>query len=219
MTRFMNTSTQYYQVNRKEVASLLPKAYSRVLEVGCGAGIFRKNMNQVQEYWGVEPVPAIAELAKENLTHVLVGNYKDVQSMIPNNYFDLIICNDVIEHMPDHDEFLDCIKDKLSKGGCLVASIPNVRYIDNLREVLFRKDWEYKNLGILDRTHLRFFTEKSLLRTLGNHAYVIEEFSGINPYRPRSPRDRISYWLTVMLLGRDIKYLQFCVRIKDAQAS
>jgi SAM-dependent methyltransferase len=214
---FMNKSTEYYQVNRKEVAALLPRQYSRVLEIGCGAGGFRKNMDQVHEYWGVEPVASIAELARDNLTKVLVGNYQDVESKIPDNYFDLVICNDVIEHMPDHDEFLQSIKDKLSKGGCLVASIPNVRYIGNLREMLIAKDWEYKSYGILDRTHLRFFTEKSLRRALINNAYSIEEFIGINCYRARSPLERVICLLAVLLFGRDIKYLQFCIRITDAQ--
>lgn len=215
----MNNSTAYYHGERTEVAVLLPKQYSRVLEIGCGEGGFRNNLNQAHEYWGVEPVESIAKLAQEKLDKVLVGTYQEVESIIPNNYFDLVICNDVIEHMSDHDEFFQSIKKKIKNDGSLVASIPNVRYIGNLWELLIKKDWEYKNNGILDRTHLRYFTRKSLIRTLSNNTFSIEQITGINCYQPRSRLNRVIYFFAVLLFGRDIKYLQFGIRIKDAQPS
>ena len=215
----MNKPTHYYQVQRAEVVSLLPEHYSCVLEIGCGAGAFRRNLNQQHEYWGVEPVTSIAEIAKGNLTKVLVGTYKEVEHMIPSNYFDLIVCNDVIEHTPDHDEFFQSIKEKLRKDGSLVASIPNVRYVGNLWELLVKKDWEYKDWGILDKTHLRFFTRKSLLRTRDKNAFLVEQITGLNRFRPPSLPSRIIYWFALLLLGQDIKFLQFGIRIKDAQAS
>lgn len=215
----MNNSTEYYQFERREVSDLLPKQYSKVLEIGCGAGRFRNNLNQEHEYWGVEPVESIAKLAKEKLDKVLVGTYQEVENLIPNNYFDLVVCNDVIEHMPDHDAFFHSIKRKVKKDGCLMASIPNVRYICNLWELLIKKDWEYKNEGILDRTHLRFFTRKSLVRTLSNNDFSIKQITGINRYQPRSLRNRVIYMLAILLFGSDIQYLQFGIRIICMQPS
>ena len=215
----MNNTSEYYQFERREVASLLPKQYSRVLEIGCGIGKFRNNLNQEHEYWGIEPVESIAKIAYDNLDKVLIGTYQDVESMIPNDYFDLVICNDVIEHMTDHDAFFQSIKKKMQKNGCLVASIPNVRYILNLWEVLVRKDWEYKDAGILDRTHLRFFTKKSLTRTLVKNLYFIDCLKGINAYQTRSPIKFIIYIVAMLLLGWDIKYLQFGIRVSKLQAS
>ena len=215
----MSNSTEYYLGERLEVVPLLPKEYSRVLEIGCGDGGFRNNLNQEHEYWGVEPVEPIAKLAQEKLDKVLVGTYEEVESRIPNNYFDLVICNDVIEHMPDHDKFFQSIKEKLKKDGSLVGSIPNVRYIGNLWELLIRKDWEYKDIGILDRTHLRFFTMKSLIRALSNNAFSIEQIVGINCYQPRSPLKRVLYILAILLFGRDIKCLQFGIRANNVQPS
>lgn len=205
----------YVQLERREVAALLPPQYSKVLEIGCGTGEFRNNLDQKHEYWGVEPVEAVVGVAKSRLDRVLVGTYRQVEALVPDEYFDLVVCNDVIEHMPDHDEFLQSIRRKITKGGYLVASIPNVRYILNLWELLVHRNWEYKDAGILDRTHLRFFTRKSLVRTLRDNGYRIDEIAGINPYRPGSISGRALRACATLLFGDDIRYLQFGVRVLD----
>lgn len=209
----MNSPDTYYRFERREVSDLLPKHYSRVLEIGCGEGVFRNNLNQEHEYWGIEPVASAAEIARNKLDRVLVGTYQQVENQLPDNYFDLVICNDVIEHMPDHDEFFESIKQKLAGGGHLVASIPNVRYVWNLWDLMINKDWEYKDSGILDRTHLRFFTRKSLERTLRNHKYEIDMITGINKCKPWKIRNRLRYLIGILLFGSDAKYLQYGIRI------
>ena len=192
---------------------LLPEQYSKVLEVGCGEGNFRINLSQENEYWGVEPIGTSARKASKKLDKVLIGTFNEMFDQIPDDYFDLVICNDVIEHMTDHEEFFQSIKKKIKKEGCLVASIPNVRYILNLIELLVRKDWEYKDSGILDRTHLRFFTEKSLKRTIIDSGFEIDQFKGINIYRSGGVK-RYFFNVVFMLLGQDARYMQFGIRIK-----
>ncbi len=216
----MNSETcRYYQLERPELADLLPVQYSRVLEVGCGEGLFRKNLNQEHEYWGIEPVLPAAKRAKDRLDKVLVGTYQEVEQLIPSNYFDLVVCNDVIEHMPDHDSFLQSIKQKVNCNGCLVASLPNVRYILNLKELLINKDWQYRNAGILDKTHLRFFTRKSLIHTLNNNSFSIDRITGINCYEPGSTVGRIKLLASTLLLGNDTKFLQYGVRFRSSHIS
>ena len=206
------------------MVALLPQDYLRVFEIGCGQGIFREHLSDKNDYWGVEPSPSAANIAKENLDTVLVGTYQEVYDQIPNNYFDLIICNDVIEHMPDHDKFFQSIKKKLSQNGYLIASIPNVRHVGNLFRLLVKKDWQYVGSGILDRTHLRFFTEKSLKRTIKKNGFVIDKFIGIHAYDPLHSLKsdymiltRILVWfifvLSTLLFGRDIRFMQFGFRI------
>ena len=192
---------------------LLPEQYSKVLEVGCGEGNFRKNLSQENECWGVEPIKASARKASEKMDKVLIGTFNEMYDQIPDDYFDLVICNDVIEHMTDHEEFFQSIKKKIKKEGCLVASIPNVRYILNLIELLVKKDWEYKDSGILDRTHLRFFTEKSLKRTIIDSGFEIDQFKGINIYRSGGVK-RYFFNVVFMLLGQDARCMQFGIRIK-----
>ena len=209
-----NTPKNYYNANRKELTQLLPHKYSKVLEIGCAEGDFRANLTQNNEYWGVEPALSAAKIAEEKVSQVLVGTYDEVIEKIPNNYFDLVICNDVIEHMSNHDAFLQSIKSKIVINGCLIASIPNVRHVSNLFKILIQKDWQYQDSGILDRTHLRFFTEKSLKHTLVKNDYFIEEFIGLNTFTHSSIFVRIISVLTALILGQDIKYLQFGIRIR-----
>ena len=98
--------SDYYQKERPELVTFIPESYQRVLEIGCGAGCFRAHLRKDAEVWGVELSPTPAEEARKNLDNVLLGSYQDVADQLPDAYFDLIICNDVMEHMPDHDWFL-----------------------------------------------------------------------------------------------------------------
>jgi len=148
---------------------------------------------------------------------VLIGPYEDVFNEIPDNYFDLVVCNDVIEHMVDHDEFFQSIKNKIKAKGVLIASIPNVRFIKNLNELIVKKDWEYKSDGILDRTHLRFFTEKSLKRTISDNGFIIEDFIGLNPYKRKGfGIRRFLYNVAISWLGSDLRFMQFGIRIRSS---
>lgn len=214
----MNADATYYTNHRREMIPALPTTYSKVLEIGCGEGRFRANLEQSHEYWGLEPVPTAAQVASGVLDRVLVGTYEKQVDMLPENYFDLVICNDVIEHMTDHDFFFQSIQSKLSPGGVLVASIPNVRHILNLYELLVKRDWQYQDAGILDRTHFRFFTEKSLRRTLSQHNFQIDYFEGINKYEGDSFVKKIFGLIVTNILGKDTRYLQFAIRVSRKEA-
>lgn len=216
--------SSYFGGSRPEVARLLPESKGRrVLEIGCGMGDFRQNTDPDCEYWGVEPVPEAAECAAQHLHTVLVGRIEEVFDRLPDGYFDVIVCNDVIEHMVDHEWFLHSIPAKMAVGGCLVGSVPNVRYVHNLSQLLFAKDWRYEDQGILDRTHLRFFTRRSLLRALGK--WQVERCVGLNSALRatlrdplgtlRDPRRLLQHartWALVVLLGPDTRWVQFGIR-------
>ncbi len=205
----------YYRGARPEMARFLPAAYSKVLEIGCGEGDFAENLTHPCEYWGVEPFRAAAEIATRKLDRVLAGTYDEVCDELPADYFDLVICNDVMEHMTDHEAFLRGVKLKMKAGACLVGSIPNVRYFHNLMRLLREKDWKYEDEGVLDRTHLRFFTERSLRRTLAETGFAIEEFGGINglTIRPTSAK-KVTRKALIRLLGRDTRFMQFGFRVR-----
>lgn len=226
----MEKAGHYYRANRGIMAAFLPEHYDRVLEVGCGSGVFAGQLRQACEQWGVEPNTAAAAEAAKRMDRVLTGVYDQVADQIPDRYFDLVICNDVIEHMSDHDRFLQDIKAKLRPGGYIVGSIPNVRHITALYKLLIKKDWPYSDAGILDRTHLRFFTEKSLLRALREHGYAIERFGGIGSIiangilsatNPPSPAANLAYrvislMVVALSLGAyaDTQYPQFGFRVR-----
>lgn len=215
----MNMPDCYYQSDRSEMSIVLPLKYSRVLEIGCGHGNFRSNLKEENEYWGVEPIHAAAIQAESKLDRLLEGFYDEVADLLPDNYFDLIVCNDVIEHMADPWSFLKNIKSKMTVDSCLVCSIPNVRYLLNLYEVCVKKDWLYKEYGILDRTHLRFFTRKSFNRVFKECGYVVDSCKGLNGIGDMR-KGLVGFAVRTLcfglqiVLGDDIKYPQFGMRIR-----
>jgi 2-polyprenyl-3-methyl-5-hydroxy-6-metoxy-1,4-benzoquinol methylase len=194
----------------------IPAKRARVLEIGCGAGAFISSLTGCSETWGVEPSDA-ADCAKSKLTNVLRGRFDEVKQDLPRQYFDVIICNDVVEHMPNHQGFLSEVRAYLAPGGMLVGSVPNVRFYDNLFRMLFEKDWRYGADGILDRTHLAFFTEKSLRRAIETAGLQTVSIRGLNhDHLVDGSRKSRNYLLLARLLGKltlgyfsDIRYFQY----------
>ncbi len=203
----------------------LPANPRRVLEIGCGEGNFIGGITGASETWGVEPDATAALAAASRVDNVLTGRFEDVAPDLPLAYFDLVICNDVIEHMEDHDRFLRMLRGYLTAGGVLIGSVPNMRNYKVLFELLVLKDWRYQDSGILDRTHLRFFTERSLRRSLTDAGYRIEVLRGMNgslsPGRSKWawPRFLLACAAIGLTLGgaRDIRHVQFGFRASPCQ--
>mgnify|MGYP000860182175 CR=1 FL=1 len=205
----------YYTNERSEIIPYIPENCSTFLEVGCGEGNFaallKKRKNS--EVWGIELNNNAAQIAKTKIDKIFIGDFNTLLKELPKNYFDCIVFNDVLEHFEDPFKILQNLKEILVGGGYIVSSIPNVRYIGNLKELLFYKDWKYKQEGgILDMTHLRFFTKKSIIRMFEEAGYKIKIVEGINKY------DRLIFVLFNILTFRyfeDTKYLQYaCVAQK-----
>jgi 2-polyprenyl-3-methyl-5-hydroxy-6-metoxy-1,4-benzoquinol methylase len=204
----------YFQSMRPEMVQFIPKEYSKVLEIGCNDGSFRQYIKNDCEYWGVEPFERAAKIAEPKMDKILTDFYENVKNEIPDNYFDLVVANDVIEHMMQPWDFLESIKEKMTANACLVLSVPNVRHFPHLKELLFEKDWKYKDMGILDITHLRFFTKKSIVCLLNEKGFEIEEIEGIRPCdKPRKMR-KLKYYICKHWFGEDIIFQQFGIRVK-----
>lgn len=215
----MNKSKKnYYSNQRIDLIELIPSGAYTFLDIGCSTGKFRNNIDTKCEYWGIEPHKESATIAIKSIDHVLLGKFDEVYNKLPDRYFDCIICADSIEHMVDTDFFFEVIKSKLAPGGVIIGSIPNVRYVTNIYKLLFQKDWKYVQSGILDSTHLRFFTKISLLRTFKIFDYKIHEFYGLNRYKLEIfPFNKIvpKFLLVCLafLLGDDSRYLQYAFKI------
>lgn len=204
-------NTDYYSFDRKEIFPFIPENVERTLDVGCAAGIFSNKLKKERnpETWGIEMQKEAAEIAKTRLDKVLIGSFDEVSDDLPKEYFDCVFFNDVLEHMPYPETCLTKIKANIHPNGKIIASIPNMRHIAVLRELLFQKDWEYKDSGILDRTHLRFFTKKSMIRMFKDCGYKIDLIKGINSVSPFCLTSILSK-LSLNSLD-DIKHKQFII--------
>lgn len=204
----------YYDGRRLDIIDDIPKDKRVYLDIGCGRGgtlqlIKEKSKREDLELWGVELVEKAYKEAKNigNRGKVFLGTGEENLTNLPDNYFEVITCLDVLEHMTYPDQFLMKLKSKLKDDGVLITSLPNVRYWTNLFNLIFKKDWKYINAGILDYTHLRFFTSKSILRLHKDCGYRVVEHKGINPFRWKW----FSLLVDIFTLGffRDTKYVQF----------
>jgi 2-polyprenyl-3-methyl-5-hydroxy-6-metoxy-1,4-benzoquinol methylase len=201
----------YHSNEREEMLRFIPNDVRFVLEVGCGGGIFGSVVKRASgaEVWGIEIDNEAASAAKAKLDKVIIGDVRVIISNMPDRKFDCIVFNDVLEHLVDPFTILIAVKSKLTSKGVVVCSIPNIRYFPVLRRLVVNKQWKYEDWGVLDRTHLRFFTKKSIIDAFNELNYEILQLEGING---------INSWkfnlLNMLLLGNisDTRYMQFaCV--------
>lgn len=199
----------YFSQRRVELVDFIPLQTRRFLDVGCGEGSFGAALKQTRpvEVWGIEIMPESAALARQRIDHVLTGDIMGVLEKLPDSHFDCISFNDVLEHTVDPYSLLRKIKRKIAPQGVIVSSIPNVRYFRNLFNIVVRGEWRYEEAGIMDKTHLRFFTRKSIAEMFASLGYRILRFEGINP--TSSWRLKLLNLLTFGFFT-DTKYMQFC---------
>ncbi len=152
----------YYDQARPDVAALVPAECGRVLEIGCGCGQLGRLLRQRGHHvTGIELVPEMAETARRCLDRVMTADVERAGFPFPPASFDAIVFADVLEHLVDPWRVLREAVGVLSDEGVVVASIPNVQNIDVLRRLLCGR-WDYRERGILDFGHLRFFTLRSI---------------------------------------------------------
>ena len=202
---------KYYANIRPEMLQFIPINANKILEVGCAQGNFSDQLNKNNvETWGIEPDFESANLAQEKLHKVLNGTLDDKIDELPDDYFDVIIMNDVIEHLLEPWDDIKKLKDKLNDDGVFISSIPNVRYAKNLFRMLFLKDWKYTDDRILDRTHFRFFTKKSIYRLFEQNGYSLEMIKGINKTKSFAFFPfAVIFNLLFLFSQLDIFYMQF----------
>ncbi len=135
----------YDDCERREVVPFIPPGAKRILDVGCARGGFGALLTD-REVYGVEPNPEAATVAAKRYRHVYRGVFPDV---VPEGeVFDCIIFNDVLEHLVDpYAAVRDC-RDYLAMDGHVVASIPNMRYVQVLKRLLFNADWTYTDVEV-----------------------------------------------------------------------
>lgn len=194
----------------------MPRTVRTVLDVGCGDGAFadglraeRRAEGQNLEIWGLELDEQVAAAAARRLDRVLAGPAERTVAELPDSWFDCVVLNDILEHLAWPERLLRALHRVLAPGACLVASLPNVRYFHNVWDLVVRGDWEYRDEGIRDRTHLRFFTRSGMRLLFDRSGYRLRQQTGINP-----TRSRLFRLCNILCCGglAEMRFLQFaCV--------
>jgi GT2 family glycosyltransferase/2-polyprenyl-3-methyl-5-hydroxy-6-metoxy-1,4-benzoquinol methylase len=155
----------YYEYERPEVVALVPSTARNVLELGCASGALGAALKRRQScrVTGIEYVADVAQRAHGRLDRVIAGDCEtlDFDALFEPGEFDCLIAADVLEHLRDPEAILARLKPFLSHDATVVTSIPNVRNYAVLQSAL-EGNWTYQDAGILDRTHLRFFTRREI---------------------------------------------------------
>lgn len=178
---------------RQEMAPLLPRQADKALDIGCGQGGFGDTLRgHYPAAWlvGVEPEPSQAASAREHFDEVHEGFFPEALPLGAGP-FDVISLNDVVEHLADPWELLEQVKEYLAPRGCVVAAIPNVRHLPVSANLLFKGRWEYVGEGVLDRTHLRFFTRQTIELMFAAAGYRIDRLDRLNPPWVDKPHYRV----------------------------
>jgi 2-polyprenyl-3-methyl-5-hydroxy-6-metoxy-1,4-benzoquinol methylase len=170
----------YFDFVRPEILAFIPASARRVLDIGCGAGRLGEALKarQPAEVTGIEMVEAAAKAAHGRLDRVLWGDVERMELPFGRGSFDAVVCGDVLEHLEAPERLLACIREWLAPGGALVASIPNVRH-HSVVQSLLDGNWTYEAAGLLDRTHMRFFTRREIEEVLQRSGFMLVQLGRV----------------------------------------
>jgi 2-polyprenyl-3-methyl-5-hydroxy-6-metoxy-1,4-benzoquinol methylase len=174
---YSDKKNEYFESTRPEIQNFLPIKIKRLLDVGCGGGMVSWTAKQrlgIEYIAGIEVFEEAAKKAGERLDKVLVGDLESIDLDFPEGYFDCILCADSLEHMTDPWKALNKLTRYLDKEGRMVVSLPNIQNIIPLSKIIFNR-LEYSDDGILDRTHLKFFTLHTMQKMFSDAGLIIEK--------------------------------------------
>jgi 2-polyprenyl-3-methyl-5-hydroxy-6-metoxy-1,4-benzoquinol methylase len=166
-----------------------------ILELGCGAGGTGRAMlaaGKAGRYVGIELSEAAAALAAESLSQVLVGDVEVMDLTVLEGQFDALIISEVLEHLRDPWSTLRRLVACLKPGGLIFASSPNISHWMVIRDLLAGR-FDYAATGVMDETHLRWFTPRSYRRMFERAGVVVDS---VGPLASRRWKAKLIGWLS-----------------------
>lgn len=185
-----------YIGHRNDILRLVPQRTEKVLDIGCSIGTLGQDIKAKTnaEVIGIELDTDMAEIAKQKIDQVIIGNIENIKlnDYFVHSYFDCIIFADILEHLINPDIVLHRTVPLLSDKGVVIISIPNVRHYSTIFSLVVKGSWPYRERGIHDKNHLRFFTLRNIreiifnsgleITTIRRNYRIIEESHKINKF-------------------------------------
>jgi len=205
-------------------------AGARVLDVGCASGYLAAALRERgSQTVGIEPDPEMARAAEQHCERVLAVPLEAAIGELDDERFDAIVLGDVLEHLADPWATLAWARTRLHADGVAVVSVPNFAHW-SARWALLRGRFDYADYGIFDRTHLRFFTQRTaheLARQAGFEVVgerwtpaplpaegILRRVIGGSPEQPRFPLGHARWFLSRKLPR--LFALQFVLTLRPA---
>ena len=183
-------SKRYFATTRTEIFPHLPQNFNRLLDVGCGAGstiaAIREMRGEGASFWagGVELDEASATKADQHCDRVWRGDVEAgaFDADIEAGTLDVVLCLDVLEHLADPWTMVKRLSPLLAPGGSLIISIPNIRNWKFIWRLFANADFHYRDAGLLDRIHLRFFVRKTAIELAESGGLSLHHVGSTRPF-------------------------------------
>lgn len=157
---------------------MIPVDASRVVDVGCGFGVLAKAYKEINPavfYTGIDIEPKYTSVASDYCSEVMASNIETMGESEFDNLFpsDCWVFGDCLEHLYDPWLLLKKIRSKIDRDGCVVVCIPNAQHW-SVQYSLASGDFRYSDSGLLDKTHIRWFTLKTMIEMFSSSGWKIE---------------------------------------------
>ncbi len=177
---------------RHDLIKLLPEQPEklRLLDIGCSTGIngeYLREAGRISSLWGIEYDADMAAVASRHYDQVLVGDLDTMPlaAKLPLKAFDCMLCGDVLEHLRRPEEVLACLHPHLADDGRVIISVPNMRHISAILQLVFKGYWPRNERGIFDKTHLQVVTKRNLQEWVETAGFQVVSWH--RNYRYRDP--------------------------------
>ena len=204
----MDVPSRYFRDEKPAFLQLIDPRGLRVLDIGCGGGHNGAMLKRAgaREVVGVERDPGAAQEARSRLDRVVECDLARLDpSDLGDEPFDAILASDVLEHLYDAERVLARAVTRLRPGGAVVLSLPNVSHVYVFSQLLL-KTWPRRGSGIFDRTHVRFFAKRDMVRLLQDAGLRVLR---IEPYFTRYRAIRTASLVLSLYVFRDYWARQF----------
>jgi len=202
-SNYNSKSDSYFSGARRLFVDNLPRNPSaRLLEIGCSAGnTAAYALAQGKCGWccGVELCAGPAAEAQKKMDQVVLGDIEKLKLDFPPKSFDVLLLSEVLEHLVDPSAVLRNLHDLLKPGALVMAGSPNVCHHSVLR-MLLKGRWDYQPEGIMDATHLRWFSPSTYREMFEDCGYIVDE---VTPAKRLGRKARVFNFLT----GRRLEHL------------
>ena len=207
------SNNEYFELLRPEIFNLVPPNTKFLLDLGCGFGALgAKVKSEYGSYcYGIESNSAAESKLTRNLYKHWIANVEDFDFNVIDVEFDCIVLADVLEHLIDPWVLLGRVKELLAKDGVIIVSMPNIRNLNVIASLILKGRWENRDSGILDRTHLRFFTKYEM-----ESMFIASGFEIVNANSNKDfyslPRKILSFLPNLLI--PDLKVSQFIFTVR-----